>query len=134
MYIEIKISYNSNYNKRKRKKGYIMEHDNRVNEYVVTKKTGKWPSKSTSGQCITVIARNMNSGTSYVVWPDTTFQNFPAWDKLTLGDIFDGVAIYNADKKRLNSRNTPRVTGHIVNISEKQVQMFEEADVSKNKA
>ena len=112
------------------------EHPNRNLEFVLTKKTGKWKSQKTNGKCITIVGRNMGNNKSYVCWPDDTFKNFSAWDALSVGDIFTDVGIYDEKKKRPNSSNSPRITGHIDITKEDkankdQTQMFEDGDVEE---
>jgi hypothetical protein len=93
-------------------KGYTVTYD-REKEFIVLKRGKPFASHYTRGMCITFVARNMKSGKTYRVYPDTTYRSWEWWNNLALGDIFTGVSIRNEPEKKLNSQNQPRVTGHI---------------------
>lgn len=91
----------------------VQMQNNRENEWVVLKISNQWPSKITSGKCVTLVARNMKSHQTFKTWPDTTFKSWSWWRQLKEGDIFTNVGIYNVQKRILSSTNFPKVTGHL---------------------
>lgn len=82
-------------------------------EYVVLVISKKWRSKVTNGNCVTLVAREMDGRLTYKTWPDTTFASWPSWERLKVGDIFTDVAMFDKAKRRLSSTSYPRITGHI---------------------
>lgn len=88
--------------------------------FVVEKISSKWKSKRTDGWCITVIARDLDTGKSYRTYPDTSFSSFGAWSNLRVNDKFTDVSILNEPKRIMSSANIPR----IVNKNVQQVALI----------
>ena len=89
--------------------------------FVVEKISSQWKSTRTDGWCITVIARDLDTGNSYKTYPDTSFKSYQAWRKLKVNDKFTNVNILNEQKKIMSSSNMPRV---IKKVYEKQLSLL----------
>lgn len=89
--------------------------------FVVEKISNQWKSTRTDGWCITVVARDLDTGKSYKTYPDTSFKSYQAWSKLKVNDKFTNVSILNEQKKIMSSSNMPRV---IKKVYEKQLSLL----------
>lgn len=89
--------------------------------FVVEKISNQWKSTRTDGWCITVVARDLDTGKSYKTYPDTSFKSYQAWSKLKANDKFTNVGILNEQKKIMSSSNMPRV---IKKVYEKQLSLL----------
>jgi hypothetical protein len=88
--------------------------------FVVEKISNQWRSKRTNGWCITVVARDLDTGKSYKTYPDTTFSSYGAWSNLRVNDKFTNVSILNEQKRIMSSANYPR----IVNRNSQQIALI----------
>ncbi len=83
--------------------------------FVVEKISSQWKSTRTDGYCITVVARDIDTGKSYKTYPDTSFKTYQAWSRLKVNDKFTNVGILNEQKKIMASSNIPQVVNKKVN-------------------
>lgn len=88
--------------------------------FVVEKISSQWKSKRTDGWCITVVARDIDTGKSYRTYPDTSFSSYGAWSNLRVNDKFTDISILNEPKRIMSSSNIPR----IVNKNVQQVALI----------
>jgi len=88
--------------------------------FVVEKISNQWKSKRTNGWCITVVARDLDTGKSYKTYPDTTFASYNAWSVLKVNDKFTNVDILNEEKMIMSGANYPKVVN-----KEKQIHICE---------